>query len=54
LLTFFATGGNDSGGKFTAYVINTGGKFATTVFLTSVTNVLMIWRFAAGVVDTIG
>jgi hypothetical protein len=43
LLPYFATGDNDTGGKFSADVVNTGGKSVSRT---------LVAKFATGVVDT--
>ncbi len=46
----FATGVNDTGGKFAARVVDIGGNLP----LVSTTLVKLVSKFAAGVVDTGG
>jgi hypothetical protein len=61
LISLFATGVNDTGGKFAAGVVDTGGNLPP-VSLTPVTNLppvsitllKLVAKFAAGVVDTGG
>jgi hypothetical protein len=69
LLSLFATGGIDTGGKFAASVVDTSGKLPLTqvanlpsVSLTPVANLppvsttlaILVEKFAPGVVDTGG
>jgi hypothetical protein len=50
LFPLFATGVNNTGGKFASGVVDTSGKFAPV----STTPVELVAKFATGVVDTGG
>jgi hypothetical protein len=50
LFLLFATSVNDSGGKFSASVVDTGGNLPPV----STTQAELVAKFAAGVVDTGG
>jgi hypothetical protein len=52
LFPLFATGVNNTGGKFAAGVVDTGGKLPPGSLTPAATQGELVAKFAAGVVDT--